>query len=336
MEVRSRWALALLLAAVAPGASCLPQPAAVPARGSTPLSPEVVRAYRPQDRPFGLSFEPMGRPARDHEVLLFRFQRFSEATGDYRTVEGRYYKLRGLDGEARRPLLLQCPILAGAVDDYLACKMFASWAASEGIASFFLHQEEDILTAGRDALDLERTTEESIRDNIAALDLLAALPEVDPDRLALLGISLGALRGVPLAAVEPRLGAVVLCLGGADIPQILKDSRENGVTVYLDRRRRAANLAPAAVAADFARYFRSDPLRFAGALDPRTVLLFLGSFDDKVPFDQGLQLRDGLGVPRTYVWPVGHYTGIPLAPLVALRTFEFLRRRWQGAGAEPR
>ena len=48
-----------------------------------------------------------------------------------------------------------------------------------------------------------------------AVDLLRAGREVDPNRIGLVGWSLGARVGAVTAGVEPRLHAVVLMSGGA-------------------------------------------------------------------------------------------------------------------------
>ena len=48
-----------------------------------------------------------------------------------------------------------------------------------------------------------------------AIDVLRARPEVDPNRIGLVGWSLGARVGAVTAGVDPRLKAVVLMSGGA-------------------------------------------------------------------------------------------------------------------------
>ena len=50
----------------------------------------------------------------------------------------------------------------------------------------------------------------------AALDVLLQLDDVDPSRVAWYGVSMGTAYGVPLLAKEPRIGAAVLGMWGAD------------------------------------------------------------------------------------------------------------------------
>ena len=56
-------------------------------------------------------------------------------------------------------------------------------------------------------------TMKAIWDNIRAVDLLAALPEVDPERIGVIGHSLGGHNALFTAAFEPRLKTVVTSCG---------------------------------------------------------------------------------------------------------------------------
>jgi dienelactone hydrolase len=56
-------------------------------------------------------------------------------------------------------------------------------------------------------------TMKAIWDNVRAVDLLAALPEVDPERIGVIGHSLGGHNALFTAAFEPRLKVVVTSCG---------------------------------------------------------------------------------------------------------------------------
>lgn len=53
----------------------------------------------------------------------------------------------------------------------------------------------------------------AIYDNVRAIDLLQSLPEVDPERIACIGHSLGGHNGLFTAVFDERLKAVVTCCG---------------------------------------------------------------------------------------------------------------------------
>ena len=55
----------------------------------------------------------------------------------------------------------------------------------------------------------------------------------------------------------------------------------------------------------------------------------LGSLDNKVPYSTGLTLYHALEEPELHVYPVGHYTGMIIAPRAATIGFEWLRRRFE-------
>jgi len=202
------------------------------------------------------------------------------------------------------------------------------------LSAFFLYQEDSILAGDRDGLSLEAVLRESVIDNQKALDLLLReREEIDPSRLGSLGISLGAIRNVLLVAVEPRLRANVLCMGGVDLAQILRKSTEPGVLEYVEERWEQAGLTREEVCRDVARHVISEPSRFAPTIATDRVLLLLSRFDDKVPIACGQRLRNLLGRPETYLLPVGHYTVAFVFPYVCSRTFRYLREKLgQSAG----
>ncbi|MBN1443234.1 MAG: hypothetical protein JXA90_11025 [Planctomycetes bacterium] len=323
--VRRARGVIFLSAAVLAFCGCSHLAKGEPARAREALDPGLLAELRPlhPGRALGLDLQERGR---DHERYVFRFQAYSELEGDFEEVVGDYYRsLRA--GSRGAPLVAISPILGGTFDDYLACRYFSRQACARGISTFFLHQETVILDPRRDAVDLEARIRENVRQNLLAVDLLGALGEVDADRLGTFGISLGAIKNVALVASDPRWRASVLCLAGADLPAILTGSRERLVLEYLQARERASGITAAGVAREFQRGFRCDPARLAPAVEPARVLLLLGACDDKVPYAQGLLLRDKLGEPETYILPLGHYTSVVAAPWAASVALGWMRER---------
>jgi hypothetical protein len=321
---------ALLAACLLAGCSFHGAPASP--RPPVDLPADVLADYRPRHPGYGLELEPSWDTGTHHESFAFRFLTYSEMECRPKAVEGRYYRPPGIPRGEKVPLIIIAPILAGAVTDYLECRIFSRWACAAGLATFYLHQEKDILTDARDGVDFEKLIRENIQDNIRALDLFVERPEVDPARLGSLGISLGAIKNVVLIAVEPRLEANVLCLAGADLPRILLRSRERRVERYVEKREEREGLTPDEVAADLERNFQAEPARFAPAIASDRVLLFLGSLDRSVPYDLGLLLREKLGLPDTWIMLAGHYSGILAAPFAANRGFAFFHRRFGTTG----
>ena len=119
------------------------------------------------------------------------------------------------------------------------------------------------------AARLQRQRDTAVADVVAVrrgLDLLAARPGVDPERLGYVGWSGGARTGALLAAAEPRLDAIVLMSGGA-----------TPVAQY-------ASQAPEALRDDVRRLLGPvDPLRTIAAARSGTLLLQNGRQDEVVP-----------------------------------------------------
>ncbi|HEY7589973.1 MAG TPA: alpha/beta fold hydrolase [Candidatus Limnocylindrales bacterium] len=113
------------------------------------------------------------------------------------------------------------------------------------------------------------------------LDLLAARPDVDPERLAVVGHDFGGMLAVVAAAEDPRIRAVALIAptprwGDWFLPfwPIAEDRID-----YLRAMRRL------------------DPVERIGALAGRPILLQLGQRDFYVPLMAGFELRRAAGGP---------------------------------------
>lgn len=249
----------------------------------------------------------------------------------HRRVRGEYYQSLGASATHPAPLLQISPILGGALDDYLASRVFAGWAAKEGFCAFFLYQEEFVLAPERGGRELDESLLRSIVENVQALRLLASRPEIDRRKLGSFGISLGAIKNVLLAAAAPELKGNILCMGGASFADILRDSREGLVQRYFRERGAITGQSKQEIVEDIRRNL-TDPLDVAPYVDPRRVILFLASLDDKVPYATGLNLYRALGCPELHVFPVGHYTAMVTAPLAARWGFDWLRRRFESFG----
>ena len=154
------------------------------------------------------------------------------------------------------------------------------------------------------------TTEDFARDAAAAVTWLRGQPRVDPERIALVGHSEGALVALLVARRDPRVWVLGL-LGAASRPgrEIARWQRASlvaGDLVTWPPAQRAAVLARAESEADA--IAATDPwLRIWFALDPRAiardvrqpVLLLHGANDRQVPVEQSDELAAALHDART-------------------------------------
>jgi dienelactone hydrolase len=122
-----------------------------------------------------------------HDSFAWGSRRFDLSTPPWRTVSAL---------EARRAQWREDGVVPSEADDYNAAAAF--------------HEDTVAKTAGLLGTSLAGMV---AHDDLAALDILAALPGVDADRLGCVGFSGGGGRSMALAVLSPRIrAAVVTCM----------------------------------------------------------------------------------------------------------------------------
>ena len=138
------------------------------------------------------------------------------------------------------------------------------------------------------------------------VDWAETQPDVDPQRVALIGFSMGALVASVAMANEPRLAAGILVMGGADPQDILAAcdheiglGREHVLDQLgwsLDKYRNELANALAGV----------NPARFAGMVDPRRVLIIEAAADTCMPPSSRERLWRAMGQPERIAYLYDH------------------------------
>jgi dienelactone hydrolase len=127
---------------------------------------------------------------------------------------------------------------------------------------------------------------QAVADLGRALDALAELPELDAQRVAYAGFSLGAILGALFCPTDPRPRAAALALGGAGIGP-----------------------------PDF------DPAASIGAFAPRPLLFVNATHDERIPRAAAEALHASARDPKEIAWfDCGHHD-LPGAGLKAMWTF---------------
>ncbi|MCZ6732522.1 MAG: dienelactone hydrolase family protein [Gammaproteobacteria bacterium] len=159
-------------------------------------------------------------------------------------------------------------------------------------------------------ISLARRMAERIRTHVVdirrSIDWVETQPDVDPNRIGLVGFSIGAFVASLVAANEPRLAATVLAMGSAHVHEMLatcfgraKAAREAimsrfGWTTETLKKKIEKPLAPV------------DPARLAGRVDPSRVLMFDAEYDECMPSVGREVLWQAMGRPKRVTWPYGH------------------------------
>ncbi|HXV20509.1 MAG TPA: hypothetical protein VD811_05930 [Desulfuromonadales bacterium] len=230
-----------------------------------------------------------------------------------------YYDLKG---DGKKPVILVLPILGGSND---VEDSFARYFVQHGFSAALVHrQEKKDLVDGLESIDAN--LRQIVFDHRQAIDWIETRDELDASRIGVFGISMGAIKGALISALDERIGASVLALAGGDIPYLLTYSNEPGIA-----RRRTEYLAEhqltlAALQETLNRKITCDPIHFAEYIDARKVLMVLALFDKTVPFEKGRELKEKMGDPESIYLFSGHYTSILFKNYVKYKARKFYER----------
>lgn len=209
------------------------------------------------------SLEDAGRVNRDYPVAV-RDVSFAVPGGRVSAL------LVVPPGESRKPAVVY---VHGAGSDRSELLLLATWLAARGAVALALTAPSAV--AERPAVDvvegLRRERDLAVADVVAvrrALDVLAARPDVEADRLGFVGYSAGARTGAVVAGIEPRIDALVLMSAGA-----------SPVASYVEE-------APVGVKDEVESVLEEiDPLHYVALEGDRVLLLQNGRQDEVVPLE---------------------------------------------------
>lgn len=159
---------------------------------------------------------------------------------------------------------------------------------------------------------------QSIVDWRRGIDYLTTRPEIHPQRIGLLGASMGGIMGTLLAGVDQRVRCAVIAAGGADWGLMASLSQNEPAKAL---RRIRPELTPEKIAEILAPV---DPLNFIDKISPRPVLLQHGRSDISVPPEAAQLLWERAREPKEMDWyDVGHY----FPRQAFFRILDWLRRK---------
>ena len=125
-----------------------------------------------------------------------------------------------------------------------------------------------------------------------AVDFLVARPEIDPARLAYVGISYGGAMGGLLAGVEARLSAYALVVGDGGLVEHTSEPRADGWPDHFS-----------SPWADL--MWPIEPLHFVGRANPAALLFQNGLYDQAVSARDALRYQAAASEPKTVTWYAG-------------------------------
>lgn len=215
-------------------------------------------------------------------------------------------------GQGPFPAVVILPITRG---DYYT-QNFAIYLAERGYACLRFESTKNFTDDSHKTLEsAEQILKHYVIDVRRGIDWLIAQKEVDPHRLGIMGISLGALVASVVMEVDPRIKAGAFLLGGADLAGILDTSEENSLIKFRQRVINHEGLDPQKFRDTAARVLRTvDPLSYAAQLDSSRILMINGYFDQVIRREYATSFWEASGRPELVFIPTGHYSaGLLLA-----------------------
>jgi dienelactone hydrolase len=134
---------------------------------------------------------------------------------------------------------------------------------------------------------------------LLALDYLLEQPYVDPGRVELVGVSLGAPFAVVAGALDPRVRRVWSVHGAGDLP-LLIDTALRGAIPAAPLRRSVARLGYLLAAGPAVA-----PERWVGRIAPRPFVMLNAADDERMPRRAILALYDRARPPKELLWVSG-------------------------------
>jgi dienelactone hydrolase len=207
------------------------------------------------------------------------------------------------------------PIRAG---DHVVSEALAKALVNRGYAAIWLERRrslfgEDDHRAPGDFEAFAADLGNFVIDARRLIGWLATRPEVDRERIAVAGVSLGGILAANTLAQEPLVRAGFFVMAGGGLPEILRDSQDPDLVHFRERAFEAELFTDGE---DLARHARSytdpiDPLTWADRIAPEQVLLISARFDRVIAPERTEALWRALGRPRWLTVPTGHYQLVP-------------------------
>ncbi len=310
--LRSVWMAALLLAAAAFGqtTSSVPELVTVPAEQSyTGKAFEYTRTFR----------------ERNHKHAVYDVRYPSPVVSPHasnNTVPAELYVPVGVTREHAFPAVVCLHIIH---DNFDLERLLCTRMAQNGVIALFFKQPyygERGGTVGKQLLATGANIfmgglEQGLEDARRAVDILQAMPEVQPQHIGITGISMGAIQSASVCGREPRIRKAFLTLGGCDIKKVI-------LTAHETRRMRAfiQGLPPAEQERIWACVARLDPIEAKDALrrlaESGGLRMVCAEQDEVIPPECGRRLAEAAGFADRVTWlpGMGHYTAMAGFPQI--------------------
>ncbi len=226
-----------------------------------------------------------------------------------------------------RPLILIQPVIRGITPVELG---LAKFFASEGYHAFISKIPEDISDTNRPMSDFDNFLLRATAAVRSQLDVLGARPEVDENKIAAIGSSLGGIRTTLLLGVDPRPRAAMIYVAGGDIPYILANTDQELLVNYRNHRMRTDGISSLKeYEARVRSHMEVDPLALAPYIKSDRVQMVISQNDLTVPTSKQYELWSALGRPKAEIVGAGHVGSVITSYFHRKKILQFFKKRWE-------
>jgi dienelactone hydrolase len=247
-------------------------------------------------------------------------------------------------GKARAPLAI---LVHGMGDrSIIPCKLISRTLARHGIASFILflvfhtYRASDIIRNKYPRLSAEEWFESyqvSVTDVRQVVDWAVSRPELDINKISVLGISYGSFISSIAMALDDRIKAGILIEAGGNSDKITRNSLvlrrqyKHDEEIYRQNQDCYAQYLEEVAEKGFENVvalnssFLTDPLTFSVYLRDRPLFMINALFDEMIPRVATLELWEACGKPPIRWYPATHASIWLLYPLIGPRIAAFLK-----------
>ena len=282
----------------------------------------------------------------DHETFrVYRLTYASPTPGPLaqnNTVPAELYLPKGIEpGSKPRPAVICLHILGGGFE---LTRLQCTALAARGIPAIWFklpYYAERGTASGPRALAADprlftKALAQGVEDVRRTVDVLASRPEVNPQQIGIMGVSLGGILAGTSAGQEPRISRAVLLLSGGDLLPIVHHARETRTLSETINRLAAAERLEVEQA-----LVQADPLQHAAGLRERAqegrVLMINAGEDEVIPRACTEKLAAALGIQDRVVWldGLGHYTALAALPRTLKTAVDFFAQDLPADAARP-
>jgi len=163
------------------------------------------------------------------------------------------------------------------------------------------------------------------------IDWAEGQPEIDPDRIALVGFSLSGIVAAVITGIDPRISASALVMAGGDLGAMFGSCSGKAGKVRDSIRARFGWTQKEYEAKITEDWDVVDPVHYAGNVDPRSVLIIEAAHDHCLPERSREALVEAMGRPQRITLKYGHQNSfLAMTPLAGNylcdAIYEFLDR----------